>query len=158
MIRADQGDTVTVHYTGRLTDGTVFDASTERPLQFILGRREVIAGFDDAITGMYTGEKKVFTIPPEKGYGHPEEKYIEVIDRSLLTSALNLQVGRQLEITAQSGNQLLVLIAALDEQTVTLDGNHPLAGKELTFEVELLEVKKDLKVGPGLDSLFPAMP
>ena len=158
MIKAIQGDTVTVNYTGRLADGTIFDASTERPLQFILGRREVIAGFDDAVAGMYMGEKKTFSVPPEQGYGLPEAQYVEVIERTRLAALPDLQVGRQLEITGKDGQKLLVLIAAVDAETVTLDGNHPLAGKELTFEVELLAVKKDIKVGPGLETLFPAMP
>ncbi len=147
MIRADQGDTVKVRYIGRLADGTVFDASpAERPLHFILGRQEVIPGFDEGVTGMFTGEAKTFTVPPEKAYGPYQESSREEIDRSLLPAHLDLQVGRQLEITGENGNRLLVLVAALGEGTVTLDGNHPLAGKELTFEIELLEVTKDLKV------------
>ncbi len=143
MIRAMQGDTVKVRYTGRLADGTVFDASPEgRPLHFILGRREVIAGFDAAVTGMYTGESKTVTIPPEEAYGPHEEKYLETVERSALPSGVTLQVGRQMAITAPSGDRLLVLVTALTEKTVTLDGNHPLAGKPLTFDIELLEVSK----------------
>ncbi len=155
MIKANQGDSVAVHYTGRLADGTVFDTSAQRPLRFILGQGEVIAGFDAAIAGMYMGESKTFTVAPEAGYGLRDEKLVEVVDRRILPAGLNPQVGRQLEITGKSGNRLLVLVVGLDAETVTLDGNHPLAGKELTFEVELLEVKKDPNIGA---SLFPPMP
>lgn len=143
MIKAVQGDSVKVRYTGRLSDGTVFDASPEdRPLQFILGRGEVIAGFDEGVTGMYTGESKTFTFPPEKGYGQHDPQYMEEIERSQLPEGLDLHVGHQLEVTSEKGDRLLVLISAVTERSVTLDGNHPLAGKALTFEVELLEVKK----------------
>ncbi|MFA5515186.1 MAG: peptidylprolyl isomerase [Desulfuromonadales bacterium] len=157
MIRADLGDTVAVRYTGRLADGTVFDASSQ-PLRFILGKKEVISGFETAIAGMYMGESKTFTVPPEQAYGALDEKLVETVDRAILPPGLDPQVGKQLQITGQSGNRLLVLVTAVDEQTVTLNGNHPLAGKELTFEVELLEVKKDLKVGPGEASIFPPLP
>lgn len=143
MIRAIKGDSVKVRYTGRLADGTVFDASPDdRPLQFILGRGEVVAGFDEGVTGMYTGECKTFTFPPEKGYGFPEPQYVEEIERSQLPDGLEVHVGCQLEITSDKGDRLLVLVSAVDEKSITLDGNHPLAGKELTFDVELLEVTK----------------
>lgn len=143
MIRAAQGDTVKVRYTGRLADGTVFDASPEdRPLHFIIGHGEVIPGFDEGVTGMFAGEAKTLTLPPEKAYGPHEAQYVEEVERALFPEGLDLQVGRQLEITAEAGNRLLVLVAALTDTSVTLDGNHPLAGKTLLFDVELLEVKK----------------
>jgi peptidylprolyl isomerase len=143
MIRAMQGDTVKVRYTGRLADGTVFDASpAERPLRFILGKKEVIAGFETAVTGMYMGESRTVTIPPEQAYGPHEGQYVETVARGMLPAQVDPQPGQQLEITAQNGNKLLVLVAEVTDETVTLDGNHPLAGKELIFDIELLEVTK----------------
>lgn len=143
MIRAMQGDTVKVRYVGRLADGTVFDASpAERPLRFILGKKEVIAGFDAAVTGMYRGESHTVTIPPEQAYGPHEAQYVETVPRSMLPAGVDPQPGQQLEITAQNGNKLLVLVTETTTDTVTLDGNHPLAGKELVFAIDLLEVTK----------------
>lgn len=157
MIRAAQGDTVKVHYVGRLADGTMFDTSRpDRPLAMLLGRNEVIAGFEEAVTGMYRGETRTFTVPPEKGYGPHDPRYVEVLERSMLPPGVELQVGRQLEITNEKGDRLLVLVVALTDTTVTLDGNHPLAGKELIFEIELLAVEK-----PSPEqkmNLFPSPP
>jgi len=143
MIRAEKGDTVTVHYTGRLNDGRVFDASPEeQPLRFIIGKEEVIPGFEEAIEGMYKLEQKTVTIPPDKAYGLPEEQYIEELPLADLPDDLQLTVGGQLEITSQSGDRLLVMISDLSDETVTLDGNHPLAGKDLIFDVTLKDVQK----------------
>ncbi len=146
MIRADQGDTVKVRYTGRLSDGTVFDASPEdRPLHFIIGQGEVIAGFDQAVVGMYQGGKKTVTVAPQQAYGPHREDLVEEVERALLPAGLDLQVGRQLEVTPEKGENFVVMVTALNDDTVTLDGNHPLAGRELTFEIEVLEVKKSPK-------------
>ena len=143
MIRADQGDIVKVRYTGRLADGTVFDASPpERPLHFILGRQEVIAGFDAAVTGMYQGETKTVAIAPEQAYGPHDPRYVHAIDRGRLPADVELAVGRQLEVTTGEGEQLVLMIVELSDTSVTLDSNHPLAGKTLTFDIELLEVQK----------------
>ncbi len=143
MIRADQGDIVKVHYTGKLTDGTVFDASpADRPLNFIIGKKEVIPGFEAAVAGMYLGENKSVTVPAEQAYGPHHERYVETLERSRLPAGVELQVGRQLEVTSANDERLLLLITALTETTVTLDGNHPLAGKDLHFDIELLAVDK----------------
>jgi peptidylprolyl isomerase len=143
MIRADKGDIVKVHYTGRLADGTVFDASpADRPLHFITGKEEVIPGFEAAVTGMYLGEKKSVTIPAEQAYGPHHERYVDTVERSRLPAGLELKVGRQIEVTCEDDERLLLLVTALTETTVTLDGNHPLAGKDLHFDIELLAVDK----------------
>jgi len=143
MIRADKGDIVKVQYTGRLADGTVFDASpADRPLHFILGRQEVIDGFDAAVTGMYQGEKKSVQIPPEQAYGPHEAGRVETVERNLLPAGIELQVGRQLELTFANDERMLVLVTDLTDATVTLDGNHPLAGKTLFFDLELQAVEK----------------
>ena len=143
MIRADQGDIVKVHYTGRLNDGTVFDASpADRPLHFIVGRKEVIPGFEEAVIGMYQGGKKTVTVNPEQAYGPHRTELVEEMKRSLLPADLALEPGRQLEVDPNEGEKFVVLVKEVSDETVTLDANHPLAGRELIFDIELLEVKK----------------
>ena len=143
MIQAAQGDTVKVHYVGRLEDGTVFDSSpAERPLHFIIGRQEVIPGFDAAVVGMVAGEKKRVTIAPDKAYGTPQKELIETVERSLLPEDLELRPGAQLEVTRQDGSRFHVMVKELSEKAVTLDANHPLAGRELIFDIDMLEVQR----------------
>jgi len=143
MIKAATGDTVKVRYTGRLDDGTVFDASGEdRPLHFILGKNEVITGFDAAVAGMYQGESKTFTVPPEQGYGDHDPRWVETVERSLFPADFQLQPGHFVEVTRDSGEVFQIRIVACEGDDVTVDGNHPLAGEALTFDVELLEVVK----------------
>ena len=143
MIRAAKMDTVKVDYIGRLNDGTIFDRSPEdRPLHFILGRQEVISGFDAAIEGMYQGESKTVTIPCEKAYGPRKPELCELIDRSSIGKDVELQVGGQLQVTRHDGTVFYVMVRELNEDQVMLDANHPLADKDLTFEIKLLEVKK----------------
>jgi peptidylprolyl isomerase len=143
MIRAAKMDTVKVQYTGRLQDGTIFDESPEdRPLQFIIGREEVIAGFDEAVEGMYQGESKSVTIPCEKAYGKSKPELLETVERSIIGDKVDLQVGGQLEVTNHDDTTFRLMVREITEEHVTLDANHPLADKELVFEIELLEVKK----------------
>ena len=143
MIRAAKKDTVKVQYTGRLQDGTIFDESPEdRPLQFIIGREEVIAGFDEAVEGMYQGESKSVTIPCEKAYGKSKPELLETVERSIIGDKVDLQVGGQLEVTNHDDTTFRLMVREITEEHVTLDANHPLADKELVFEIELLEVKK----------------
>ena len=143
MIRAAKMDTVKVQYTGRLQDGTIFDESPEdRPLQFIIGREEVIAGFDEAVEGMYQGESKSVTIPCEKAYGKSKPELLETVERSIIGDKVDLQVGGQLEVTNHDDTTFRLMVREITEEHVTLDANHPLADKELIFEIELLEVKK----------------
>ncbi|MBE0576325.1 MAG: peptidylprolyl isomerase [Desulfuromonadales bacterium] len=144
MIRAAKQDTVKVHYIGRLNDNTIFDQSPEdRPLHFIIGRQEVIAGFEDAVEGMYQGESKTVTIPCEKAYGISKPELLEQVDRSIIDNNVELQVGGQLQITKHDGSVLYVMVREITEERVTLDANHPLADKDLTFEIKMLEVKKN---------------
>ena len=143
MIRAMKNDTVTVHYIGRLDDGTIFDESPEdRPLQFILGKQEVIAGFDEAVVGMYQGESKTVTIPCAKAYGESKAELLETIDKSIIGDKVELTVGGQLEITQHDGSKFYVMVNDVTEDKVVLDANHPLADKDLVFEIKLLEVTK----------------
>ena len=132
---------MTVKYTGKLADGTIFDASPEdSPLSFIIGREEVIKGFDAAVLGMSEGESKTVIIEPELAYGEPNPALIEEINRADLPEDLELTEGGQLEVTQGDGSILLLMIDKVTEEAVCLDANHPLAGKALTFVIEMLEV------------------
>lgn len=141
MIRAAHNNTVTVKYTGKLADGTIFDASPEdSPLSFIVGRGEVIKGFETAVLDMSQGEIKTVVIEPSQAYGESNPALTEEINRTDLPENLELNEGRQLEVTQGDGSILLLMINKVTEETVTLDSNHPLAGKALTFVIEMLEV------------------
>ena len=141
MAQAKQGDTVQVHYTGKLADGTVFDTSRNRhPLQFVIGNGQVIAGFDQAVTGMNIGESKTFVIPVDKAYGPRKEELIVTMKRDQLPLAETPKVGQRLEITQTDDQIMLVTVTAVTESSITVDANHPLAGKELTFDLELVGV------------------
>ena len=144
MIRAAHNNTVTVKYTGRLADGTIFDASPEdSPLTFIIGRKEVIEGFDAAVIGMAQGETKTVIIAPKQAYGETNPALIEEVKRSELPANLELTEGGQLEVTQADGKILRLMIDKVTEETVTLNANHPLAGKALTFVIEMLDVDTD---------------
>lgn len=141
MIRAAHNNTVTVKYTGTLADGTIFDASPEdSPLAFIIGREEVIKGFEAAVIGMAQGETKTVVIQPDQAYGAENQALIEVIKRSELPENLALTEGAQLEVTQADGRLLRLMIDKVTEETVTLNANHPLAGKALTFTIEMLDI------------------
>lgn len=141
MRRANAGDTVSIHYTGTLADGTVFDSSRGRsPLEFQLGSGQVIPGFDAAVNGMAVGEEKTVTIPSGEAYGpHRKELMVEV-DRTQLPSDFTPEVGQQLQLS-QAGQQFVVTIRDVGDARVLLDGNHPLAGEDLTFALELVDVR-----------------
>jgi peptidylprolyl isomerase len=141
MAQAKKGDTVQVHYTGKLADGTVFDTSRERhPLQFTLGNGQVIAGFENAITGMNVGESKTAVIPVEHGYGPRRDDMIVTLKRDTLPPDLTAKVGQRLEITQADDQVLLVTVTGVTESSITIDANHPLAGKVLTFDLELVGI------------------
>lgn len=143
MFQAEKGDTVKLHYTGKLEDGTIFDTSEDKdPLQFIIGKQEVIPGFEDGVIGMVPGENRTVTIAPEHAYGVSRSELVETVAREDLPQDLALKVGGQLEVTRQDNSVFLVMVDALTETTVTLNANHPLAGKTLLFDIDMLEVKK----------------
>ncbi|WP_432821762.1 FKBP-type peptidyl-prolyl cis-trans isomerase [Trichloromonas sp.] len=141
MAEAKKGDAVKVFYTGRLEDGSVFDTSEgQAPLEFTIGRKEVIYGFEQAVIGMQPGESKTVTLPAEQAYGPHRPEMVAEVDRKDVPAHLELVVGNHLELTKGDGEPFAVLISALTETMVTLDANHPLAGRELTFEINLLEI------------------
>lgn len=141
MARVAHNNTVTVKYTGKLADGTIFDSSPEdRPLTFIIGRDEVIKGFEAAVLDMESGETKTVVIEPDQAYGDPNPALVEEISRADLPDDLELVEGGQLEVTQGDGGVLRLMIDKVTEEKVTLDANHPLAGKTLTFVIELLDV------------------
>jgi FKBP-type peptidyl-prolyl cis-trans isomerase 2 len=141
MAQAKKGDTVRVHYTGKLEDGTVFDTSRNRhPLQFTIGNGQVIAGFEQAVAGMTIGESKTTVIPIEQAYGPRRDDMIVTVNRDQLPPGLNAAVGQRLEITQEDDQVMLVTVAGITESSITLDANHPLAGKALTFDLELVGI------------------
>ncbi len=141
MAQAKQGDTVQVNYTGRLQDGTVFDTSQHRgPLRFTMGKGQLIAGFEQALLGMNIGEKKTVVIPPDQGYGPHRPKNVIEMERKNLPEGLDVQVGQRLEITQTDDQVILVTITASTATSITLDANHPLSGKDLTFDIELVSI------------------
>ncbi len=141
MADAKTGDTVKVHYTGKLEDGTVFDSSVERePLEFKIGEGRIIPGFEKAVIGMSPGERKSQTVPCDAAYGPRNEELVQLVERSAIPESIVLKEGRQLQVSQPTGQALLVTIAEVSEETVTLDANHRLAGKDLVFDIELVEI------------------
>ncbi|MEL6457776.1 MAG: peptidylprolyl isomerase [Cyanobacteria bacterium J06636_27] len=141
MAQAKAGDNVKVHYTGKLDDGTVFDSSVERePLQFSLGSGNVIPGFEEAIVGMAPGESKTATIPPDQAYGPQREELVITVEKEQIPTDLSVEIGQQLQISQNNGQVIPVIVTDVSDSKVTLDANHPLAGQQLTFDIELVEV------------------
>jgi peptidylprolyl isomerase len=135
---AKNGDRVRVHYTGRLDDGQVFDSSREGdPLEFTVGAGEVIPGFDEGVRGMTVGESKTIRIEPDDAYGPRREALVAQIERDRAQFPSEPQVGMNLLLPLQDGGQLEVVITEVTDAHVTIDGNHPLAGEKLIFDVEL---------------------
>lgn len=135
-----KGDTVRVHYTGTLADGTVFDSSRERdPLEFTLGKGTLIPGFEAAVEGRELNDVVSVTIPPDQGYGESDPELIFTVARAQVPDHIPLNVGVPLQLSNEQG-QMDVTITDVSEDEVTLDANHPLAGKELTFEIEIVGV------------------
>ncbi len=139
---AQNGDTVKVDYTLKLADGTVYDTSVGKtPFEFTLGKNKVIAGFEKAVIGMKVGDSKTVTILAAEAYGAYNDKLVQVVPRSQLPQGMTLQVGQKLQATNTDGTTSVVTIVKVDDTTVTVDGNSPLAGKDLTFDIKLLEIE-----------------
>jgi len=143
MAHPRSGDTITVHYTGRLADGRVFDSSEGRePLELTLGEGEVILGFEHALAQMEPGEQRTVTIPAEEAYGPHRPELMVSVDRAELPDHIQPTVGLQLQVRADDGHSAIVTIAEVSDTQVTLDANHPLAGEDLTFDLKLVELVK----------------
>jgi peptidylprolyl isomerase len=141
MAEVKAGDTVHLHYTGTLLDGTTFDSSEGRdPLQFEVGSGQIIPGLDTAIPGMTVGEKKVVKIGAEDAYGQPNPEMRQSVPREGIPAEIPLEVGIQLQMQTPDGQAMPVTVIEVDEATVTLDANHPLAGKDLQFDIELVKI------------------
>lgn len=141
MSLAKLGDKVRVHYTGKLDDGTIFDSSIDRdPLEFTIGDGMIIPGFEQAVIGMSPGDSKVETIATENAYGPHLEEMVVVVDRQQMPPEIEPEVGQQLQIQQPTGQVIPVIITDVSSSAVTLDANHPLAGEELTFEINLVEI------------------
>lgn len=143
MPRAQEGDLVKVLYLGTLEDGSVFDSSEEdEPLMFVLGEDTVLPGFEKAVLGMEVGERKTIRVPPEEGFGIHQERLVDEFSLDALPRGIKLEIGTQLEITAEDGSRFQVVVTGLGSDKVILDANHPLAGHALTFHIELLSIER----------------
>lgn len=141
MAQAQPGNTVQVHYIGRLVDGTTFDSSEQRdPLEFTLGQGELIAGFEQAVIGMQPGESKTETIPAEQAYGPHRAELLITVERQEFPAEIQPHIGQRLQMTQTNGNPVPVVVTEVTEAQVMLDANHPLAGKELIFDITLVAV------------------
>lgn len=142
MAEAKQGDTVSVHYTGKLEDDTVFDSSKGGdPLSFEIGSGQIIPGFEEGVIGMSPGDTKTLKIEPEQAYGPYREDQVIEVEKQKLPDDIDPEVGQRLQVQQQNGQTSIVTIKEVEDDTVKLDANHPLAGKDLTFEIELVAVE-----------------
>ena len=142
MTQVKSGDTVKVHYTGKLEDGTVFDSSSGRdPLEFKIGGGQVIKGFDAGVTGMAVNDKKTINIPVDEAYGQHRADMILEIPKAQFPEDIKPEEGQKLQLRQQNGQIMVVTVTKVADESVTLDANHHLAGKPLVFDLELVEIK-----------------
>lgn len=141
MSKVKDGDTVKVHYTGKLENGDVFDSSREQePFEFTVGNRAVIPGFEKGVLGMEVGDTKTIEIPPEEAYGEKQDELVVEVKKSEFPEDITPTVGQRLQIKQGDGNPIVVTITDLTEESITLDANHPLAGYTLFFDVEVVDI------------------
>jgi peptidylprolyl isomerase len=141
MTQAKNGDTVKVHYTGKLDDGTEFDSSVQGdPLEFTLGEGELIPGFEQAVVGMSPGESKTIRIAADQAYGPHQEEMVLVVERDQFPPHITPQLGQQLELRHPDGQAVSVTVTDISTSDITLDANHPLAGQDLIFDIELVDI------------------
>lgn len=141
MTQAKHGDTVRIHYTGRLTDGTQFDSSDGRdPLEFQVGSGQIIKGLNDQIEGMAVGDKQTVTIPADAAYGAHQAEGVQTVPRAQIPEGVDTAVGARLQATGSDGRTMTLTVVDTSDAEITVDANHPLAGKDLVFDVELVEV------------------
>ncbi len=141
MSQVKSGDKIKVHYTGKLEDGSVFDTSKGRePFEFTVGAGNVIPGFDEGVMGMTEGSVKTITIPPEEAYGQTRDELVATVKKDVFPENITPEIGQQLQMEQSGGDPINVVISKIEGDMVTLDANHPLAGKTLIFEVELVAI------------------
>ncbi|MBT3141705.1 peptidylprolyl isomerase [Phaeobacter gallaeciensis] len=141
MTQAKSGDTVRIHYTGTLLDGSTFDSSEGRdPLEFVVGSGQIIPGLDVAIPGLAVGDKKEVNVPCQEAYGPINPEMRQAIPREGIPDEVPLEIGIQLQMQSPDGQVLPVTVVEMDEATVTLDANHPLAGQDLIFNIEVTSI------------------
>ncbi|GFE51322.1 peptidyl-prolyl cis-trans isomerase [Roseobacter cerasinus] len=144
MAQVKSGDTVGIHYTGTLQNGTVFDSSDGRdPLQFTVGSGQVITGLDAAMPGMALGEKKTVQVPCDEAYGPINPQMRKAVPREGIPDDVPLDLGTLLNVETPEGQAMQVMVVDVDEATVTIDANHPLAGQDLTFDIEVMSISGD---------------
>jgi len=143
MTKAKTGDKVKVHFEGYLEDGTVFGSSMDdEPFEFAIGEKNMLPGFENAVIGMQKGDTKTITLPPEEAYGPHKKELVSVMERSGFPQEVQLEVGKRLRVRTQDGKYTVVTIKDFTEDSIVLDENDPLAGKTLTFKIELIEIIK----------------
>ncbi len=141
MTEVKSGDTVRIHYTGTLVDGSQFDSSQGRdPLEFVVGSGQIIPGLDKALPGMSEGDKKTVNVPAEEAYGKADPNARQAVPRDQIPADIPLEIGGQLQVQTQDGRTVPVQVVDVNEETVVLDANHPLAGQELVFAIELVSI------------------
>jgi len=150
LSKANEGDWVQVHYMGKLVNGEIFDQSNGRPpLEFQIGGGQVIPGFEQATIGMDIGESKSIHIPSDEAYGPYEQDMVITVDRGEFPPSVDPMIGQPLQIQQQDGNVVIVTVKAVTESHVTLDANHPLAGEDLTFDIELVGISQEPTMDHG---------
>ena len=141
MTEVKDGDTVRIHYTGTLADGETFDSSQGRdPLEFTVGSGQIIPGLDKALPGMVVGDKKTVEVPADQAYGQPDPNAQQAVPRADIPDDIPLDLGTQLQVQTPQGQVMPVTVVEVTDEQVTLDANHQLAGKDLTFAIELVEI------------------
>ena len=149
MQQVKQGDTVKVHYHGKLTDGTTFDSSEGRePLEFEVGSGAVISGFDNGVMGMQEGETRTINIPVAEAYGHKQEDLLMEFPINRFPEGVKPEVGMSLNMSNGSGQSFPVVITEIKDDVVILDANHPLAGQDLVFDIKVVGIENDDQKSP----------
>lgn len=142
MSQVKKDDTVRVHYTGKLADGQVFDSSLERePIEFTMGQGQLIPGFEKGLLDMKVNEKKTVDVPSDEAYGAPRQELVQEVEKSQLPEEIKPEVGMGLVSKSPDGQEMNLVVAEVKDETIVVDGNHPLAGKDLTFDLEVVEIK-----------------
>lgn len=142
MSQVKKDDTVKVHYTGKLDDGKVFDSTVERgePIKFTIGQGQIIPGFEEGVIDMKVYDKKTIIIPKEKAYGEIRKELVQEVPKSELPENVIPEIGMGLTSQTQDGQKINLVVKDVKEETIVVDGNHPLAGRDLTFELEVVEI------------------